>query len=685
MELDEFMKKRIAILLSFLMSLTGFSQSDSLFNLKIQDLQLLFATANYDPIEFSDTNLFVLRSVSTSEGNEANIYKSSYLEKKKDLLDKDLGLNLTGSYVENFNPEIADINDNLVYSRRFQAGVNWKILKNGFLDNKVDVKLLEDRIEREKLKNETNNQSAYYLARFDKTIFIFNKLKIELLNKREESLLKQYSLIQELVLLKKLPKEDLMKIETRLAEVQSLKNVYASYNNYLNFADDSLELDLQNLPLIDLDYSNIFETIESQTNSIMGQNAYSNYYKWYHQVGLSANVRYNFYDLIGASNRDFFSTGVNVTIPLPFSTKLQNEVTHEKWKYDNEQLASNRNSLHEDVLNVAYEFRYKLKQFISFYQKRKLIEEKFRIEKVKARLGDNNIDPMGGLDIIDDIVRVDIELLDLLQNLYIKSLKVHSKMAFATIDDVVSNETISTVNEFSKSKNRGVYVWSKTFGAYDSGFLAEYCIYNNLNKVIVSAPLTDSLFDNKIEFANYLDGKADYFLMLGSNKLFYHDSIGSYANDLTKKYSKIKVQGIHLDIEPHTFDNWKVDRMELLNDYVELVGKVSTYCKLNDMELEISIPLHYNPEIIDKLFPLVDHIYFMSYENVKNEYIYKKLQNYVDSNLDKIEIALRTEDFNNRIEMENKMDTLISITNVQNYTYHDLGRLIKQDKDNLSK
>tara|TARA_B100000809_G_scaffold204590_1_gene205988 strand:- start:110 stop:2149 length:2040 start_codon:yes stop_codon:yes gene_type:complete len=679
------MKRNSIILLSILVSLSAFAQSDSLLTLKVQDLQLLFASVNYTPIEFSDTNLFVLRSVAATQNSDANLYKSSYLEKKKELMKKDLGIALSGSYVENFNPDIADLNDNFVYTRKYQAGINWQILKNGLLDNKVDVKLLEDRIEREKLKNETNNQSAYYLERFDKTIFIFNKLKIELLNQREESLLKQYNLIQELVLLKKLPKEDLIRIETRLAEVQSLKNVYASYNNYLNYVDDSLDLNLKNVPLIDLDYANIFETIESQTNNIMGDNAYTNYYKWYHQIGLNSYIRYNYYDLIAANNRDYFSAGVNLSIPLPFSTKLQNEVTHEKWKYDNEKLASNRNNLHEDVLNVAYEFRYKLKQFIGFYQKRKLIEEKLRIEKVKVRLGDKNIDPMGGLDIVDDIIRVDIELLDLLQNLYLKSLKVHSKMAFSTIDDVVSNETISTVNKFSKTKNRGVYVWSKTFGMYNSGFLAEYCIYNNFNKVIVSAPLTDSFLENKIQFANFLEGKADYYLMLGSNKLFYHDSIEGYIEKVKIKYKAINVQGIHLDIEPHTFENWKTDRMKLLNQYVELVGKVSTYCKENDLKLEISIPLHYNIEIIDKLFPLVDKVYFMSYENVKNEYIHRKVQNYVDSNLDKIEIALRTEDFNNRIEMEKKIDTLSSISNIQNYTYHDLTRLIKLDKDNLSK
>jgi hypothetical protein len=679
------MKKVVLIVFSICLSWSAVSQSDSLFDVKIKELQLLFASTSYRPLEFSDTNLSVLRTVSNLESNDASIYQSNYLEKKKELMDKDLGLQLTGSYLENFNPDVADLNDNLVYSRKFQAGVDWQVLKNGYFDNKVDVKLLEDRIQREKLKNEASNQSAYYLERFDKTIFVFNKIKIQLLNQRENALIKQYDLIKELVLLKKLPKEDLIKIETRLAEVQSLKNVYSSYNNYLDFSNDSLEFDINNLPLIDLNYAKIFETIESQTKTIMGNNSYTNYYKWYHQVGLKTYMKYNYYDLIGANNRDYFSAGLNLSVPLPFNTRLKNEVTQEKWKYDNEKLAAGRNNLHEEVLNVAYEFRYKLKQFIGFYQKRQLIEERLRIENVKVRLGDRNIDPMGGLDINDDILSVDIELVDLLQNMYLKSLKIHSKMAYASIDDVVTNETMESVNEFSVIKNRGVYVWSKTFSLYDPGFLSEYCSYNNFNKVIVAASMSDSLLEKKKKFGNYLKGKATYYIMLGSNKLFYSKDIGGYTDKVLEKYKSIDVEGVHLDIEPHTFDNWGTDRMKLLNAYVVLVGEASTYCKEHDLKLEISIPLHYNPEIIDKLFGVVDKIYFMSYENVSNKYIYRKIQNYVDSNQDKIEIALRTEDFKNRIEMENKIDTLAKITNVQNFTYHDLRRLIKLDRDNLNK
>lgn len=679
------MIKSISILCLFLLSFHLNAQQDSLFSLKINELLELFDNAKYKPIHFSDTNLTIIRTIANSKSKDASIYKSNYLQKQKELAEKDYGVYASGAYQENFNPTVADLNDNLVYNRKFQVGINWKLLKDGYLDNQVQVKLLEDRIEREKLKNEQSNQSAYYLKRFDHTIYVFNKLKVQLLNQREESLLKQYDLINELVLLKKLPKEDLIRIETRLAEVQSLIKVYQSYNNYLNIEQDTLSFDINNLPLIDLNYQKIFETIEEQTKSVMQGNVYQDYYKWYHQIGLKSYLRYNYYNLVNSTYRSYVSAGLTLAVPLPFNTKLKNEVAQEKWKYDNERLQNQRNSLHEDVLNVAYEFRYKLKQFIGFYQKRILIEEKYRIENVKVRLGDKNIDPMGGLDLIDDIVRVDIELIDLLQNLHLKALKIHSKIAYAKIEDVVKIEPMKSLNEYSETKERGVYIWSKIFTENSPGFLAEYVIYNRFQKVIVAGAKHDKLIDDKIKFAKFIEPKVDYYVMFGSNKLFYNDSINNYIKSVLSDYKDLNVKGVHLDIEPHTFDDWKTKRMELLNRYIELVGFVSTYCRNNNLLLEISIPLYYNPDVVDKLFSKVDRIYFMAYENVKNEYIARKLSTFSDFSKNKIEIALRTEDFSNRIEMEQKMDTLENITNIHNFTYHDLGRLIQMDKDNIKK
>ena len=96
------MKIFAVLLLTFCTSF-GSAQNDSLFSLKITDLKALFNNAKYTPIQFNDTNLVVLRTISESKKNDSEIYRSTYLEKQRELKNSDYGVNLTGSYTENFN------------------------------------------------------------------------------------------------------------------------------------------------------------------------------------------------------------------------------------------------------------------------------------------------------------------------------------------------------------------------------------------------------------------------------------------------------------------------------------------------------------------------------------------------------------------------------------------------------
>jgi hypothetical protein len=113
------------------------------------------------------------------------------------------------------------------------------------------------------------------------------------------------------------------------------------------------------------------------------------------------------------------------------------------------------------------------------------------------------------------------------------------------------------------------------------------------------------------------------------------------------------------------------------------VGKVSTFCEEKEMELAVSIPLHYNKEAIDRLFFMCDHIYFMCYENVNPDYIIRKVVPFIDNAKEKITLAFRTEDFSNRVEMEEIMDLIESKTELKSYAYHDLRRMISFDRKSI--
>jgi len=660
-----------------------YAQSDTTFFSGVRELQKIFDETNYKPIEFQDTSLKIIDQISHRSSSINNFSRSLYLEKQKEYIESDYGLAITGGYVENFGPIGGDLDDNIQYARRVGLGVEWKILNDGYFENRVQAEILDDKIQRSQMMNDATIESYQYLERFDYTIFIFNKVKIDLLNKRKKQLESQYDIIANLVLLKMLTKQDVINLQTRLAEVESLINVYQSYNDYLAVTDDSVSFDYTNLPLIDLDYESIFSKLDIQTDSLLSTSVYEDYYSWYHQITLGTFVRYNYYDVISSDDRAFFSAGLNFSIPIPFNHKLQNEIEAEKWKYDNEKLVQGRIDLQENVLNIGYEFRYKLKQFIGFHQKRKIFMERLRIEKVKVRLGDNNVDPLAGLELYDDILQIDIELVDLLQNLYLKALKIHSCIPHAEIRDIIKTQSTKNMSEYLDKKERAVYVWSKTFEDFTPVFLAEYLVYNEFEKVVVAVHLEDSLKKEKSMFMNYAAENGEVYFMIGDNIMMDEKDVTGRLNKILSEYSAVKPKGIHLDVEPHTFENWGIEKQKLLNQYVEMVGKVSTYCDANNLELEVSIPLYYGPEVVDKLLALVDRIYFMCYENVKTEYLVNKLTTYIDNGRDKIVVALRTEDFVNRIEMEAKIKEIEKQTGIIKFAYHDLRRMISFDRKSI--
>lgn len=673
--------KNIALI--FVCTQVTLGQHDTSFFKNVADLQNLFSNTYYSPILFNDTSLKIIQSVSIKKRNGNLTDRSTYLEKQKELEERDYGLSFTGNYLENINPSIGDLEDNLIYQRKFTAGLQWDILDNGYFENKVQARILDEKIYRNQMLNDANAESYHYLERFDYTIFLFNKVKVQLLHERKEQLLKEYEIVNHLVLQKKLRKEELINLDSRLTEVESLIKVYQSYNDYLQIIDDSVSFNINSLPLIDLDYERIFSMLNMQTDSLLMSSVYHNYYSWYHQIQLNVFLRYNYYDLIGSGYRNFLTTGLNVSIPIPFNHKLQNEIEVERWKYENERMVESRINLHEDILNTGYEFRYKLKQFIGFYQKRKLFMERLRVEKVKLRLGDNNIDPLGGLDLYDDLLQIDIELVDLLQNLYLKALKIHSKIPHASIDDIVNVQTTKEISEYIDKKKRSVYVWSKTFLQHSPAFMAEYCIYNEFKEVVIAVSPNDSLKKDKLAFMQYAAENASVYFMIGDNNLIYDEAPEKYVHNLLAEFGEFKPKGIHLDVEPHTFDEWASEKQRLLNQYIKMVGKINVFCDANNLELSVSVPLHYGEDAIDKILNDVDQIYFMCYENVKTDYLVSRLTTYMDYGKDKIVVALRTEDFENRIALEEKIIELEKLTGLRNFAYHDLRRVIDFDRKSI--
>ncbi|MFN5417173.1 MAG: hypothetical protein ACK5B9_08965 [Flavobacteriia bacterium] len=671
-----------------------FAQLNSEKNVSIEigKLQHIFDSIQQNQraeIQFSssDTSLLVyLQALNLPE--KYGYDEANYYAKYKQSLEKDLSINYTLDALQNFGTSQQDLEDNILYQRRILNGLEWNILQDGYFDNQQKVKSLETeqafQLELAKLNYSRKNIPI----KMNQCIFWFNSKKSEYLDKRLNLLNQQLSSIEKLYFAKKITKDFVLSTQTRIAEIQAMKQIYDAYNDQSTNVFDSVQANWD-APLFDLNYKALISLeeksngLDSLTSKVLTQIDEQN--KWFYDVRLKTYVRHSYYDLMSQNpaSRAFFSAGIGATIPLTFNQKEKAAIEKEKIYKKIEEINQANSNKEIELLNEAYEYRYQLKQYVIFHQKRILLNESLRQERVKAKLLDADFNPLHALELVDQLLQVEIELLDLKQNLYIKLLKIQEKLKDKSIQELVSPLSLPNYFDFEEQTGRNCYIWSKSFEKQKVEFISEYIIYNQFDEVQLAISAEDAFLKEKIQLIEILYSKnIKVDLMIGQNNLL--DS-PKYKEELTKMISQFpldKVHGLHLDIEPHTRADWKNNKAELQTKYKNLLKETKTVCTSYNFKLSIDLPLSLDSTYSNELIAEVNTVRFMCHENIKEEYLLRKLKPYLTQK-EKIAIALRTEDFTSRNEMEAFAKRISELTQITTLNFHDLNRLIELDKKSL--
>jgi hypothetical protein len=632
----------------------------------------------------TDTTLIIyLSKLKEQEAQKFNLdqYYASYRE----LLKRDLGLSYYFDAVQNINGFNGDLEDNILYKRRYLTGIDINFLRGGLLEAKTKInnlesqQLFEEQIEYYKRLNQNNN------LKMNQCIFWFNTKKINLLERRKKLLNQQLPIIEELYFAKKINKEKVLKNQTRIAEVNGLNGVYSSYNQFIvpNFDSTLFEVEV---PLFDLNYALLMNDFDEKKHvdsiSAILLKQLDNQNKWYNDIKLKTYFRYNYYDLISTSqfSRSFFNVGININMPLPLTTKQQNNFDRQKIIKQSDGIEHSLEQKKIEILNLAYEFRYQLKQYIAFHQKSILNNEALRQERVKSKLQDADFNPIHALELIDEKFQIEIELLDLKQNLYLKLVNIQEMIPHVPIEKLIVPLNLPNYFDFEDEVIRNCYVWSKSFENHSVEFISEYIIYNQFDAIQLAVSLEDNTIEQKkLLIETLISKKIKIDLMIGQNELMNSNSYLSDLKKLIDPYSLTKINGIHLDIEPHTRADWKTNKEELKLKYLQLVKETKLFCQTNRIQLSIDVPLSIDSSFALELFKEVDIVRFMAYENVKEDYILRKMNAYKEFK-NKSALALRTEDFTSRNELEEFAKKTMAKLDLKQLNLHDLNRLIEMDK-----
>lgn len=594
-----------------------------------------------------------------------------------DVVAKDWGIDWNTNYLINTAPGM-DVADNIIYRSRVQSDLRWNILNNGYLANKTRGEIKQNEALIALIEQNKLSKKSMLFDTWHQIIYQFNLHKLIILNQRLELSKSRVETAHQLYAQGMISQEEMLKNVESYAEIKSLYKIYQDYNNQLQkpYANQKI----MTLPLIDIDYTYTINTLSKSSNDSLNALLMKNFdldQKQINDINLSVFSRYNYYDLASnsISDRSFFSLGINLGVPLVFDKKEQERYRQLKTEHLKYEVPEDEVQEKNDVLGYFYEFRYKLKQFNNFYYKALLYKELLRKEQARYKVDPLSFNPLKSLRILDDLMSIDIELIDLKQQMYLYALRIYASVPEATINELIQPITledpeIKTQNIWADE----IYIWSKTIKEEGSKFVAEYCVQKGFKKAIISVGGDQNLLIETIETLAKKQIEVD--LMIGNNNLIDQD-VKKYLDEKTLGLKHTNIKGIHLDVEPHVNSDWQENKAIYLTKYKAMILEVEKYCKDNNYLLDISIPLHYPEETVQELFQKVRHIYFMAYENVKTDYIVRKIENYDAS---KIIIALRTEDFESVSEMNMKIEEISSKVKVKGFVIHDLGRLIQFEK-----
>ncbi len=670
------------------------SKVDSTVSVYINDLSKIWD--NYSKTTFD--NLLQLKNNKPTNINTQNSLQQ--LNKKNNLLltrnilqqniyKKDVGLSLTGGYQFNLRPPFADQDDIIAFRQRALVGLEWDILHGGFFDNRTKIKMLKSEYDYLKSKPQLEKNNRAFLIKSEQVVAHFNTKKIEVLNKRKELNKKQLEVDEKLWAFKQLTKDDYLKAVQHKTDINGQFELYESFSNNAEkleiVKDENLEL-----PLLDIKFEQLILSVNSLSHttadSILPQHVYDNAKyesQFIRQIGLKTYTRYNFYDVYAqsAANRSFVSFGLNFNVPLTFNSKEKRELYLVNKKLE----AQQQNTISENgteflMLNYYYEYRYKLKKYFNLLEKRNALAEFIRTEQVKKEFSDIEFNPNRALFLLDDYWSNTIELLDLHQDMYKILLNIKEKLPNTEIQEFTFPVTIQNDvkdTSFILPNTRAIYIWSKSLNKNNLDMIAEYCDLNNFNDIILSYKYDKEYIQTLNEFISKNYTKK-ITLMIGNNKLI-HGGIQSFLDTLKSNITPHIVREIHLDIEPHTFDDFKQNKESYFNKYIELLKTTSTFCKKNNLQLSVSIPLNYPDSVLKEIFKFSNRVYLMAYENIDEDYIKRKIEEEINLDSNKVVLALRTKDFETRL----KMDEHFLKLKIKNVAYHDIEGLIELDKKSI--
>ena len=615
----------------------------------------------------------------TSVDVQKHIYESYSL--RASIMRADKGVSIVSNNQYNFNIQYDQ--DDLWFRARYINGVEWDILSGGLVENRRKAQILENELQMKLLENKNSNSGKISYENRNQIIYYFNKKKVEVLKMRKDISNKKMDVLTELAESGEIRTTMLLEAHSSTIEINGQFNLYASFNDGLKTLLDTNRITTKRLlPPFDVNVVVLraLSGMQYNPNKMMELQSKSDKlrFNWMNDVSLNSGVRYNYYDRTGNGfNRGFMSMNLTARIPLRVFQTDYLALTHlqeEEVKLD---MRQGDELKWLELSNLVYELRYKQKQFSNLLEKQRLHADLLRNFHGLKKIVDPSFQPIEGLNALDEFWAMEIEKIDLLQQMYLKLGEIQEKIPNEAISQYIVpwNGNMSIIESVSDSNyvadNRSMYLWSKAWMDKSATEIITNVRVWNIQKLLVSAGGSEAYFPQFKQLVTMAErNELKCQLLIGNNR-WLSANITPKLDSVWNKISDLPIEGIHLDIEVHTFDGFHDSPDAFFLLYMNRIREASAFCKIHNLRLEVSIPLTYPSEILQELEMLCDEIVVMAYETKGPKQIQSRIADELIIGKDKISVALRAKDYVSKASMEADYRELKELIKVKNTVLHD--------------
>lgn len=235
--------------------------------------------------------------------------------------------------------------------------------------------------------------------------------------------------------------------------------------------------------------------------------------------------------------------------------------------------------------------------------------------------------------------------------------------------------TDDSVQTYAKEKRvNDAYLWTAFFNAKSNFYLLELLEEWNIKTLFLSVNSTMDLEKLKSFQSSVAEKGIQVDFLIGENSYADEDNGFIHLEKVMLNGKNLGFKGIHLDIEPHTFDDYEQNIELYSKRQIKLFNKAKKWCDKNGMDLSVSVPMYLPIKVTKTLGRNNITTHIMAYGNSSLDFKLdqtKAMRKVLKTNS---RWAFDVEDFPDHQTLKETETKLIE-KEITEFTYHDLSQL----------